>query len=57
MDREAWCTEVHVAANNSTGLNDWTELNWILYSAYYVPGAININVQYVCGCVCVCILP
>ena len=28
MDREAWCTAVHVFAKNQTGLSDWTELNW-----------------------------
>ena len=28
MDREAWCTEVHVVTKSLTRLNDWNELNW-----------------------------
>ena len=28
MDREAWCTVVHVATKSRTWLSDWTELNW-----------------------------
>ena len=28
MDREVWRAAVHGVAKNSTGLSDWTELNW-----------------------------
>ena len=32
MDREAWHAAVHGVAKSRTHLNDWTELNWWLYS-------------------------
>ena len=31
MDREAWCTVVHVVTESRTWLSDWTELNWSIY--------------------------
>ena len=29
-DREAWRAMIHGVAKNQTGLNDWTEMNWII---------------------------
>ena len=32
MDREAWHAAVHGVTKSWTGLSDWTELNWQLFS-------------------------
>ena len=31
MDREAWRAAIHGVAKSWTQLNDWTELNWIIF--------------------------
>ena len=31
MDREAWHSAVHGITESRTRLNDWTELNWIIF--------------------------
>ena len=33
MDREAWRAAVHGVTKNQTRLNDWTELNWLLFTS------------------------
>ena len=34
MDREAWGAAVHGFTKNWTGLSNWTELNWTVYSCH-----------------------
>ena len=34
INREAWCTAIHGAANSRTWLSDWTELNWTLLHTF-----------------------
>ena len=36
MDREAWCTAVHVVTKSQTWLSNWTELLLLYYSTFYI---------------------
>ena len=40
MDREAWCTAVHVASKNQTQLSDWIELKDPLWP--------NVGIEFIC---------
>ena len=46
-DREAWCAAVYGAAKSRTQLSNWTEHNWIMYTAFLLMTLLWYNQFYI----------